>query len=70
MYRTLLKAKIHRAVVTQADLHYEGIITIDIDLLADSGISPYEHALVLDVDNGVRLETYAIRGEPGSGEIK
>jgi aspartate 1-decarboxylase len=69
MFRTMLKSKIHRATVTQADLHYVGSITIGRDLLEAADILPYELVHVLDVDNGSRLETYAIEGERGSGEI-
>lgn len=67
--RTMLKSKIHRARVTEADLNYEGSITIDADLMEAGDILPYEKVHVLDVDNGARLETYAIAGEPGSGVI-
>jgi len=67
--RIMLKSKIHRAKVTQADLNYEGSITIDRKLLEAADILPYEKVAVLDVDNGSRLETYAIEGEPGSGTI-
>jgi len=66
---TLLKAKIHRAVVTQADLDYVGSITIDSDLLQESGIMEYEKVEIADIDNGSRFETYAIAGEKGSGII-
>lgn len=66
---TLLKAKIHRAVVTQADLDYVGSITIDSSLLQESGIMEYEKVEIADVDNGNRFETYAIAGEAGSGVI-
>ncbi len=66
---TLLKAKIHRAVVTQADLDYVGSITIDSDLLRESGILEYEKVEIADIDNGNRFETYAIAGEAGSGII-
>ena len=66
---TLLKAKIHRAVVTQADLNYVGSITIDSDLLRESGILEYEKVEIADIDNGNRFETYAIAGEAGSGVI-
>ena len=69
MVRTMLKSKIHRATVTQADLHYVGSITIDRDLMEAADILPYELVHVLDVDNGSRLETYAIEGERGAGEI-
>ena len=65
----MLKAKIHRATVTQADLHYEGSITIDSDLLEASGILPYEQVDVLNITNGNRFTTYAIVGEAGSGII-
>ena len=67
--RIMLKSKIHRAKVTQADLNYEGSITIDRQLMEAADILPYEKVAVLDVDNGSRLETYAIEGEPGSGTI-
>lgn len=66
---TLLKAKIHRAVVTQADLDYVGSITIDSRLLRESGILEYEKVEIADIDNGSRFETYAIAGEEGSGII-
>ena len=66
---TLLKAKIHRAVVTQADLDYVGSITIDSDLLRESGILEYEKVEIADIDNGSRSATYAIAGEAGSGII-
>ena len=66
---TLLKAKIHRAVVTQADLDYVGSITIDSNLLRESGILEYEKVEIADIDNGNRFETYAIAGEAGSGVI-
>ena len=69
MELTLLKAKIHRATVTQADLDYVGSITIDSDLLAESGIMEYEMVAIADIDNGSRFETYAIAGEAGSGII-
>lgn len=70
MYRTFLFAKIHRATVTAANVHYVGSITIDCELLKASGIQPYERVQVVDVDNGARLETYAIAGPPGSGAIE
>lgn len=66
---TLLKAKIHRAVVTQADLDYVGSITIDSRLLRESGILEYEKVEIADIDNGSRFVTYAIAGEEGSGII-
>lgn len=66
---TLLKAKIHRAVVTQADLDYVGSVTIDIKLLRESGIMEYEKVQIVDIDNGNRFETYTIAGEENSGII-
>lgn len=66
---TLLKAKIHRAVVTQADLNYVGSVTIDSTLLQESGILEYEKVQIVDIENGNRFETYTIAGEPGSGII-
>jgi aspartate 1-decarboxylase len=65
----LLKSKIHRATVTQADLDYVGSITIDSNLLRESGIQEYEKVEIADITNGNRLETYAIAGEAGSGII-
>ena len=70
MLRTYLFAKIHRATVTAANVHYVGSITIDAELLAASGIRPYERVQVVDVDNGERLETYVIAGQPGSGAVE
>ena len=69
MNLTMMKAKIHRATVTQCDLHYEGSITVDSDLLKASGILPNEQVDVLDITNGARFTTYAIEGEAGSGII-
>ena len=66
---TLLKAKIHRAVVTQADLNYVGSVTIDSTLLQESGILEYEKVQNVDIENGNRFKTYTIAGEPGSGII-
>jgi aspartate 1-decarboxylase len=66
----MLKSKIHRATVTDCDLHYVGSITIDPDLLEASDILEHEQVHVVDVDNGARFETYTIAGERGSGEIK
>lgn len=66
---TMLKSKIHRATVTQAEVDYVGSITIDSALLKASGILEYEKVQVVDVDNGSRLETYVIAGEEGSGII-
>ena len=70
MNRTMLKSKIHRATVTDCDLHYVGSITVDPDLLEAADILEHEQVHVVDVDNGARFETYTIAGEPGSGEIK
>ncbi|MEQ1505539.1 MAG: aspartate 1-decarboxylase [Myxococcota bacterium] len=67
--RTMFRSKIHRATVTQADLHYEGSITIDADLLEAADIVPHEWVHVWNVTRGTRLETYALRGARGSGVI-
>ncbi len=64
---TMLKAKIHRATVTQAALNYVGSITVDEALLEESGILEYEKVQIVDVENGARFETYTIAGERGSG---
>ncbi|MGH3376256.1 MAG: aspartate 1-decarboxylase [Actinoallomurus sp.] len=69
MFRTMFKSKIHRATVTQADLHYVGSITIDADLMATADLMEGEQVHVVDIDNGARLETYVIPGPPGSGVI-
>lgn len=69
MLRTMMKSKIHRATVTQADLHYVGSVTVDEDLLEASDILPGELVHIVDIDNGARLETYTIAGERGSGVI-
>jgi aspartate 1-decarboxylase len=66
----MLKSKIHRATVTDSDLHYVGSITIDPDLLEAADILEFEQVAVVDVDNGARFETYTIAGERGSGAIK
>lgn len=66
---TMLKAKIHRAVVMQAELNYVGSITIDSDLMEAAGIFEYEKVQIADVENGNRFETYVIAGEAGSGMI-
>lgn len=70
MLRQMLLGKIHRAVVTGADVNYVGSITVDPVLLEASGILPYERVQVVDVENGARLETYTIPGTPGQGEIQ
>jgi len=69
MYRTMFKSKIHRATVTQADLHYVGSVTIDPDLMEAADLLAGEQVAIVDVTNGARLETYVIEGERGSGVI-
>ncbi|MGW0120404.1 aspartate 1-decarboxylase [Streptomyces sp. NPDC003327] len=69
MLRTLFKSKIHRATVTQADLHYVGSVTVDADLMEAADLLPGELVHIVDIDNGARLETYVIEGERGSGVI-
>ena len=70
MILNILKSKIHRAIVTEADLHYIGSITIDENLMSAAGIIEYEKVQILNVTNGNRLDTYAIKGNKGSGCIK
>ncbi|WP_149360447.1 aspartate 1-decarboxylase [Lolliginicoccus suaedae] len=69
MFRTMLKSKIHRATVTQADLHYVGSVTVDADLLDAADLIEGEKVTIVDINNGARLETYVISGERGSGVI-
>src|SRR2546428_9984476 len=69
MFLTLCKSKLHRATVTQAELHYEGSITIDTELLTAAGILPFERVQVVDIANGTRFETYAIEGRAGSRTV-
>ena len=69
MFLNILKGKIHRATVTEADLEYEGSVTIDRDLLDASGILPHESVDILDVTNGSRLTTYVLEGPRGSGTL-
>ena len=69
MLRTMMKSKIHRATVTQADLHYVGSVTVDEDLLDAADLLVGELVHIVDVTNGARLETYSIAGERGSGVI-
>ncbi len=69
MFRTMLKGKIHRATVTQADLHYVGSVTGDEDLMDATDLLPGEQVAIVDITNGARLETYVIPGERGSGVI-
>jgi aspartate 1-decarboxylase len=70
MQRQMLKSKIHRATVTECDLHYAGSITIDPELMQAADLLPNELVHVLDIDNGERLETYVIEGTPGTGEVQ
>jgi aspartate 1-decarboxylase len=70
VHRTMLKSKIHRATVTDSDLHYVGSITIDPNLLEAADIREFEQVAVVDVNNGARFETYNIAGERGSGDMK
>jgi len=70
MQRTMLKSKIHRATVTDCDLHYVGSITVDPELLEAGDILEHEQVHVVDIDNGARFETYTIAGQRGSGEMK
>ena len=70
MRRTLCKSKIHRGVLTGADLHYEGSLTLDRDLMDAADLLPYELVQVVNVNNGARLETYVIEGERASGTIQ
>jgi len=69
MLRKLMRGKIHRAKVTQCDVAYVGSITIDANLLRAADLRPNELVQIYDIDNGARLETYVIRGQPGSGVI-
>ncbi|MCC5814552.1 MAG: aspartate 1-decarboxylase [Leptospira sp.] len=69
MIITVCKGKIHRATVTEADLNYEGSLTVDMDLVDAAGMVPYEKVHVVNVNNGARFETYLIEGERGSGTI-
>src|SRR6267143_2027314 len=70
MFLTLCKSKLHRATVTQAELHYVGSITIDSELLAAAEILPFERVQVVDIANGARFETYAIEGSAGSRTVR
>ena len=69
MTRTMLKSKIHRATVTEANVEYEGSVSIDTDLMEAADLLPYERVDIWDCTNGARLSTYAIPGEAGTGEI-
>ena len=70
MQITVLKSKIHQATITQSNLHYEGSITIDLQLIKKAGIYPYEKVLVANISQGTRLETYVIAGKSASGVIE
>jgi aspartate 1-decarboxylase len=70
MQRVMLKSKIHRATVTDCDLHYVGSVTVDPELLEAADIREHEQVHVVDIDNGARFETYTIAGERGSGDLK
>ncbi len=65
----MLKSKIHRATITEADLNYEGSLTIDKELMDAVDLHPYERVMVYNINNGERFDTYAIEGKPGSGVI-
>jgi aspartate 1-decarboxylase len=69
MYRNMLRSKIHRATVTGAELHYEGSVTVDADLLARADILPHQEVEIWNVTNGERFRTYALPGQPGSGVV-
>jgi aspartate 1-decarboxylase len=69
MRRRMMKSKIHRATVTDADLHCVGSVTVDPDLMEAADILEFEQVAIVDIDNGARLETYVITGERGTGEI-
>ncbi|HOX15788.1 MAG TPA: aspartate 1-decarboxylase [Smithellaceae bacterium] len=69
MQRFMMKSKIHRATVTDADLHYEGSISIDEQLLEEANMVPYEKVAIYDIDNGARFSTYIIKGKRNSGTI-
>ncbi|MER5699820.1 aspartate 1-decarboxylase [Streptomyces mirabilis] len=69
MYLTMLKSKIHRATVTQADLNYVGSLTLDEELMTEAGLLPGEKVDIVDINNGNRLSTYLIKGPKGSGIV-
>lgn len=69
MQRTMMRSKIHRAVITDANVDYVGSITLDRHLMKAADLLEYEKVHVLDINNGARFETYVIEGEPGSGEV-
>jgi aspartate 1-decarboxylase len=69
MYRNMFRSKIHRATVTGADLHYEGSITIDADLMEQADMLPHQEVEIWNITNGERFRTYTLPGQPGSGVI-
>ena len=69
MQRHMLKSKIHRATIKEADLNYEGSLTVDKELMEAVDLHPYERVMVYNINNGERFDTYAIEGKPGSGVI-
>ena len=69
MLRTMCKSKVHRATVTDANLHYQGSITLDPLLMEAADLQPFEQVQVVNINNGERFETYVIIGEPGSGDV-
>ena len=69
MQRIMCKSKVHRATVTDADLNYEGSLTLDKDLMREANLLPYEKVQVVNINNGTRAETYIIEGEAGTGEV-
>ena len=70
MRRTMCKSKVHRATLTGADLHYEGSLTLDADLMEAADMRPFERVQVVNVNTGARLETYLIEGAAGSGTVQ
>mgnify|MGYP000915263061 FL=1 len=69
MQRIMLKSKIHRGIITEANLYYEGSFTVDKDLMDEADIKPYEKVAIVNINNGERLETYVIPGPRGSGQL-
>jgi len=69
MYRSMLKSKIHRAIITDANLNYEGSLSLDKDLIEQAGLMPFEQVMVYNISNGERFDTYIIEGQRGSGEV-
>ncbi len=69
MFLKMLKCKIHRAAVTECDLHYEGSISIDSDILEKAGLLPFEFVDIFNINNGERFSTYVIKGKAGTGEF-